>query len=746
MKQLLSLLFILLLNQTMHAQDHRLDSLMRLLDTTSDTTKVNVLLELNKHYVGVDKTKSISYAQQAKQMAHAYEFEKGKAYALKGIGLAYYVDGEYPETLDYWQKSLELFSAMGDKTGESNMLNNIGVVYANQGWDAKAIEFYLKSLKAGEASGNKLRIATALLNIGSVYYNNTATHDKALKYYLKALPLSKEIGDQTTLGSLLINVGEIYVAKNKLEVGLSYYQEALRVLQAANIEDKVAYCLNSIAKVHLQKGALVTAMENHQQAHAIAKAASAKLEIVQSLLGIGQLYSKMAQPQQALVTFKEARDIAQEIGAQYELKDAYQGLANAYSALGNFQQAFNYQEKLLAVKDTLYNSETNKKIVNLQANYESEKKQAQIDLLTKDKALQNAALQRQKLVKNVLLAGFIFILVLAFVLFRNYQNKARANQLLTLKNQEIHEQKEELAAKSDRLEKMYHDLANTQAQLVQSEKMASLGQLTAGVAHEINNPINFVSAGINSLRTNFTDIMELMWGYLALKPQEDNRIPLQNLDKLRKEIEVEELIEESEKLFKSIKNGANRTTEIVKSLKNFTRLDESTLKTADIHEGLDSTLVILMNQIKDRITIIKDYGKLEPIECYPGQLNQVFMNILSNAVQAIKSEGTITIQTRYQGDKVMVSIKDTGMGMSEAVRKHIFDPFFTTKDVGEGTGLGLSISYGIIEKHKGKIEVKSEPGQGTEFIICLSTKLSETETEAAPAAVAAANTAAVPLH
>jgi signal transduction histidine kinase len=255
--------------------------------------------------------------------------------------------------------------------------------------------------------------------------------------------------------------------------------------------------------------------------------------------------------------------------------------------------------------------------------------------------------------------------------------------------------------------------------------MASLGQLTAGVAHEINNPINFVSAGIDSLKDNFTDITDVAKAFFALNPEEDNKQKLQKLHKLKKEMDVEELIDESKQLLKSIKNGANRTTEIVKSLKNFTRLDESTIKKANLHEGIDSTLVILGNQMKDRIEVIKNYGDLEPISCYPGQLNQVFMNILNNAVQAIKGQGTIRIQTYKNGQYAVVKIKDSGTGMSEDVKKHIFEPFFTTKDVGEGTGLGLSITYGIIEKHKGKIEVESTPGAGTEFIIKLPLHLAE---------------------
>jgi signal transduction histidine kinase len=285
------------------------------------------------------------------------------------------------------------------------------------------------------------------------------------------------------------------------------------------------------------------------------------------------------------------------------------------------------------------------------------------------------------------------------------------------RTRELQETNRHLNQINEELNVTLENLKSAQQQLVQSEKMASLGQLTAGVAHEINNPINFVSAGIDSLKINYQEIIHLAQLYFALRPEEDNRSQLAQLAKLKQELEVEDLVEESERLFKSIKNGAVRTTEIVKSLRNFTRLDEDALKKADIHEGLDSTLTILHNQLKERIQVVKQYDAVPPINCYPGQLNQVFMNILSNAIQAIQGKGTIWISTRLKQNVAEICIKDSGKGMPEEVRRRVFEPFFTTKDVGEGTGLGLSISYGIIEKHRGNIRVESEPGKGTEFII-----------------------------
>jgi signal transduction histidine kinase len=276
-----------------------------------------------------------------------------------------------------------------------------------------------------------------------------------------------------------------------------------------------------------------------------------------------------------------------------------------------------------------------------------------------------------------------------------------------------------------KLDKAMNELKMAQRQLVQSEKMSSLGLLTAGIAHEINNPINFVSANVNPLRRNLDDVLKILGSYQALASSQNMQEALAKIHQEEKHLDLAVSVEEIGKLLDGIQEGATRTAEIVQGLRNFSRTDEQALKLADLNQGLDSTLMLLHNKYKERIEIEKDYGNLPEIECFPGQLNQVFMNILSNAVQAIHEKGSVYIKTRQRGEQVEVRIKDTGMGMPEDVRKHIFDPFFTTKDVGVGTGLGLSISYGIIEKHNGTIEVESSPGIGTEFIITLPIHQSE---------------------
>ncbi len=289
---------------------------------------------------------------------------------------------------------------------------------------------------------------------------------------------------------------------------------------------------------------------------------------------------------------------------------------------------------------------------------------------------------------------------------------------------------QEITEKTEELGQAFENLQMAQAKLVQSEKMASLGLLTAGIAHEINNPINFVYAGVDGLKASLEGLLEVLDKYQEIDSLADVEAILailKDIRVLKDDIYFDETKDSIFQLVNAIREGASRTAEIVNGLRNFSRLDETDLKVADLHRGLDSSILLLNNKIKKKqVNIVKDYDHTLPkITCYPGQLNQVFMNILSNALDAVDTQGEIRIKTLIHDELVTISIRDNGRGMSLEVKERIFDPFYSTKDFGKGTGLGLSISFGIIEKHKGSIEVRSVVGQGSEFIITLPTHVSE---------------------
>jgi two-component system, NtrC family, sensor kinase len=313
------------------------------------------------------------------------------------------------------------------------------------------------------------------------------------------------------------------------------------------------------------------------------------------------------------------------------------------------------------------------------------------------------------------------------------ESQAKALELLTENERIIREQNIQLETKvkerTAELEASNKTLKEAEANLINAEKMASLGQLTAGISHEINNPINFVASNIKPLKRDIEEITFMLSKYSEIKDGNEFGQKQKDLDELRKKLDIDYLTEEINLLLKGIDEGANRTAEIVRGLKTFARADETDLKKINVHEGIDATLGLLnSNLLKEDIEIVKKYGELPLIDCYPGKLNQVFMNLFNNAIHAmsgIQRPKIITIETEALKASIAVKISDTGSGVPEAIRNKIFEPFFTTKDVGEGTGLGLSIVYGIIKNHQGSIKVESKANEGSTFIITLPVALTK---------------------
>jgi class 3 adenylate cyclase len=435
------------------------DSLKAILKkTTDEKSKVEVLNELSKAYFNDNPDTSIVVAITSKKIAEKIGFTKGLALALKNIGIGYYYKGKNLEAISNWQKALDLYKSMGDKRGVANMLGNIASVYYNEGDEAKSLELDLESLKISEEINDTLRIVTSLINIGTVYSNKQATYKKAIDNFSRAFELSKRVKDNYLIGTSALNIGEINFKLNKDEIALIYFKESLRAFEE---DENYSAALNWIGKIYARQKNYLLSVKTHLEAFNLSKKLDLKLDMSRSLIGLGQVYLAKGDINEAKTTFLKALEYATELKATLEIKDIYEGLSTSYAQSKDFSNAFKYQNLLLAIKDTIYNINTDKKLGTLQFTFDIEKKESQINLLTKDKEIQQQEITRQKIVRNSFIGGFAIVLLFAAVFFKQRnrigKEKKRSDELLL--NILPEEVAEELKEKGEAEAKLFNEVS-----------------------------------------------------------------------------------------------------------------------------------------------------------------------------------------------------------------------------------------------------------------------------------------------
>lgn len=428
---------ILYFHIDVHAQESAIDSLKSKLSVASDdTNRVYLLIELSRFNARSSPNDAIQFALDAKVLSDKLMFDNGKALALKYIGMAYYFQGKYLETIQYWQESLDLYETMGDTKGVANTLSNIGAIYFNQGDDTKAIEFYLKTLKVAEEIGDSLRIATVLNNIGGVYFNKETTRDMALQYYIRAFKISNLINDQEAIGTSAVNAGGYYLFKENADSALYYFDKTLEAFRQT-VSGNVSYALNNIGEAYALKEDYLQAESYQKEAFELAQSSNSALDMTLALIALGNTKNAIGDYKKAIEYYNQAEELAREIGVNYQLEAAFKALAVTYANISDYKMAYQYQKLFSEIKDTLYNAENDKKIQRLQFNYDLEKKQSEVDILAKDKELKELEIKRQKVVKNAFLLGLLFILIIAFILYRNMKAKIKINRILDKQKDEI---------------------------------------------------------------------------------------------------------------------------------------------------------------------------------------------------------------------------------------------------------------------------------------------------------------------
>jgi signal transduction histidine kinase/uncharacterized protein HemY len=726
------------------------------IDSTTKTCKLQLIHLSNKvNYPirqakawycigGVAKTKghysqALIFFERSKQIAKKNHYKKGVMNAWNHIGHNYYLQGNYFKAKEAYQNMLNICKQINDKRTLAKGYVNIGAIYHHLGHYSKALEAYQYSLKTYTKMKSKKGIALACINIGYIYdyQNNNAI---AMLFFKRSIKLYKEIGNQGKVADGYIALGGAYQKKERYTKASNYYQQALKIETQLKDELGVSDCYLELGKLALVQKKHKKGQYYLEKALQIKKKLNTNTSLSETEMYLGSIFYHKRNFIEAKSYFNKAIETALKMGNPTIVRDASEYLTKVYEVLGQYKKALKYHRLFKKMTDSLLNKENIQQITRLESKVITQKREDSLKIIQEKKEAQHQIdIQKSEYRQRLILVGLglssALLLVLAFfyrskqsnnqhlkIANEDIQNKAQAiaesNEKLQTINEEIKAKSEIVENQRDSLAQTLQQLKSTQTQLVQAEKMASLGQLTAGIAHEINNPINFVSGNIVSVEANLQDIMEIVKAYEQTYPENEK------IKQLKQDIYYQDSIDEMATLVAGIKEGAHRTAEIVKGLRTFSRLDEDELKEADLHENIDSTLMLLHSQYKDRIVIEKDYAPLPPIECYPGKLNQVLMNLLANAIQAIEGKGTIKIATILAADdQVLISIADSGKGMDAVTQQRIFEPFFTTKDVGKGTGLGLSIALGIVEAHRGTLEVESEVGRGTVFGLRLPLKV-----------------------
>lgn len=652
--------------------------------------------------------KAYTQMQDLLSLVHQQEAKREEGFAYFFSALTFMTKGMWREAEELFFESIDAFRLAGDTLGVALASDKVGYAFREQGRMDQSLKYHLQGLRLREDYKDQpIKIAYSNASVGGVYFV-LKDYDTALKYFDKAFAIRQAEGDTLGIGLSLKGIGRLHRLQKRFDEGLDCLLKALDIFQKVqgmghiiDTYEELGYLYRSIALPEQAKRSFLKGLEVGKEMNSIGKMARIHLEL-------GLLYKEEEELQLARENLEASLTNSLRSESQSNTIRAYEELSLIAEESGDFEQAHEFYKAYTRAKDSLYSQNYSQQLAQIKTVYETEQKEQEIENLKQETAWRLRE-------RRVYIAGVIVLMILALALIGAFRqrNLAYSRTLMEQeKTQSLLQEKEALL----------QDLKSAQGHLVQSEKMASLGQLTAGIAHEINNPINFMASNVHALKLDFDDLKKLLAKVKALSNQPNTPELLNDIVALNQQLDINYLEDEISQLIEGIERGASRTQNIVIGLRTFSRRSGEEFVPADLHRGLDATLTILNNKISPNAKIIKDYGNIPLVACQFDRINQVFMNVLNNAIDAIGKTGTIKIKTWADRKSVFIAIQDDGPGMSQETIERIFEPFFTTKEVGKGTGLGLSISYGIIQQHGGKISAESELGKGAQFTIQIPTE------------------------
>jgi signal transduction histidine kinase len=610
--------------------------------------RVDLLLELaEEHFSGDDPQRLIELTNEALEISRNLNYSKGKAYGLWYESLGCCFTADHAKGLKRVDESRSRLEELGDSLGIAKAIMLKANILRSIGDFDQALPPLYEALEWFKKANQHYWAANCYYSLGLLYHE-IKDYAQALENHQKCIEVMEGQPEKWLRARALNGVGQAQSSMGQTQEALDSHHRSLALFKEIGHAMGEARVLDNIGSIYMEMGDDELALPFHLKSLHIRRAIGQRRAQCSSLLNIARIQVRQQEDNAAVATLDEAMDIARETGSKPHIYDAHRLYSEAFELQGDFARALHHCREFQRAKEEVFNENTADKINKLQIGFQVQKAEQEAELAH---------------FKNV-----------------------------------------ELREKNDRLETLLKELRDTQTQLVQSEKMAALGKLVAGIIHEMNTPIGTSSSAIDVTERCLRKIRDLaddqLTGEGGLAPDRLGFL----LDSLAKNQQLN-------------REANERLSSILGNLKRFISLDGGQKERVDIHEGLDSALNLLSSEFGERINIVRDYGDLDRVECCPGEINQVFMSLLTNAAEAIQGSGTITVATSSGNGEFQVAISDTGAGMTPEVRRQLFDPGFSTKGERVKAGMGLLVSLNIVQKHGGRIEVDSEVGRGSTFTV-----------------------------
>ena len=661
-----------------------------------DTAYINAVNRVAFLYADQYPDSAFAILKDIPAQSEELGYYRGETDSYNILGNALQTKGDFDSALQYYERAYQLADQKNYKNMLPALLGNIGIIYLNKGNYPVSLQKFYESLKYAEAANDKLLIRSSLNNIGTIHFYQGKMVE-AEKAYQKTLALSQELTDTANMILSYNNLGEVSLEQNNPAKALRYLTPAYNLALLKNVPDMLVAVTNTLGDTYYRLDSTREAISYFTTALRLSKELGNARATCKALLGLAKVQNKQGLFKEALANGLQALRSAEEMGQAQLLRDAYEIVAGIYEKMDDGNKAIKYYRKYKLYADSLTSIESEKAAANYKAGYEFSKKELEYE---------RRSLQQRWFIFSVCAALFSLLIILGLII-RNRKHLTRSFQNLQHKNEIIEKQK-------IKAEETLVKLKATQSQLIQSEKMASLGDLTAGIAHEIQNPLNFVN-NFSEVSTELLDEMkeELSKGNYDDAKEIANNVK-QNLEKINHHGKRADAIVKGMLQHSRSRSGQKEPTNINKLADEYLRLAYHGLRAKE--KSFNATLNTDYDESIGNITII------------PQDIGRVILNLITNAFYAVDEkkrsgienyEPTVSVSTKKINDNVFISVKDNGNGIPQKVLDKIFQPFFTTKPTGQGTGLGLSLAYDIVKTHGGELKVETKEGEGSEFIIKL---------------------------